>query len=53
MFLKSVGVNQKVINKKFYALKILQMEINQPMNVKLKMKGCRLRGGVNWQVALN
>jgi hypothetical protein len=48
-----VGLNQKGINKKLYALKKLQMEINQPNNVKPKMRGCKLRGGVNWQGTLS
>ena len=32
-------------------LKRLWMEINQPKNIKLKIRGCKLRGGVNWQGA--
>ena len=25
------------------------MEINQPKSVKSKMRGCKLKSGVNWQ----
>ena len=29
------------------------MEINQPMSIKLKVRGHKLRSGVNWQEVLN
>jgi hypothetical protein len=40
VFLKKVGINQKRINKKYSLRKRLkEMELNQPKNIKPKMKG--------------